>query len=159
MILASCLQSKISRSEWVRGRLRGERVTRGEKRSKSDILPPFQLISVNSPRGRTEKTWLWLAGSNQNDTNTINQIPRLFSVRVHETNSGCAQAYCSLCSPLSILGLSSFPFVRVVIYKHLRETGPKIADMVLGRDRLFSNSLKSRFKVRFCSFPWYEKCK
>ena len=37
-------------------RLRRERVTRGEKRSKSAILPPLQLISVNSPRGRTEKT-------------------------------------------------------------------------------------------------------
>ena len=99
MILASCL----------RGRLQGERVTRGEKRSKSNILPPFQLISVNSPRGRTEKTWLLLAGNNQNDTNNTNQIPRLSNVRVRQTNNDCAHTYFSLHSPLSILGPSSFP--------------------------------------------------
>ena len=98
MILASCL----------RGRLQGERVTRGEKRSKSNIFPPFQLISVNSPRGRTEKTWLLLAGSNQNDTNNTNQIPRLSNVRVRQTNNDCAHTYFSLHSPLSILGPSSF---------------------------------------------------
>ena len=33
-----------------------KRLGRGEKRSKSAILSPFQQISVNSPRGRTEKT-------------------------------------------------------------------------------------------------------
>ena len=87
----------------------GERVIRGEKRSKSATLPPFQLISVNSPRGRAEKTWLLLAGSNQNDTNTTNQIPRLSSVRVRQTNNECAQAYLPLCSPFSTLGPSSFP--------------------------------------------------
>ena len=165
MILASCLQSKISRSAWVQGRLRRERVTRGEKRSKSAILPPFQLISVNSSRGGTEKTWLLLTGSNQNDTNTTNQIPRLSSVRVLHANNDCARAYFSLCSPFSILGPSFFPSARnhfwlaltlcqyhhprwrhsstkicllcrlqlslAGYYKHLRPTGPKIADTVI----------------------------
>ena len=76
--------------------------------SKSATLPPFQLISANSPRGRTKKPWLWLAGSNQNATNTTNQIPRLSSVRVRQTNNDCAQTYFSLCSPFSILRRLSF---------------------------------------------------
>ena len=42
-------------SAWVRARFRREQVTRGDKRSKSSILPPFQLISVNSLGGRTKK--------------------------------------------------------------------------------------------------------
>ena len=128
IIVTSRLLSKVSKSACVQGRLRRERVTRGEKRSKSTMLPSFQLISLNFPRGRNEKTWLWLAGSNQNDTNTTNQIPCLFSVQVHQTNNDCAQSYCS---PFSILGPSSFPFVRLVIYEHLRETGPKTADTVI----------------------------
>ena len=64
---------------------------------------------ANPPRGRTEKTWLWFAASNQNATIITNQILRLSSVRVCQTNNDCAQAYFSLCSPLSILGWSSFP--------------------------------------------------
>ena len=104
MILASRLPSKISRSAWVRGRLRRT----SHSWSKSATLPPLQLISVNSPRGRAEKTWLLLAGSNQNNTNTTNQIPRLSSVRVRQTNNECAQAYLRLCSPFSTLGPLSF---------------------------------------------------
>ena len=64
---------------------------------------------ANPPRGRTEKTWLWFAASNQNATIITNQILRLSSVRVCQTNNDCAQAYFSLCSPFSILGSSSFP--------------------------------------------------
>ena len=64
---------------------------------------------ANPPRGRTEKTWLWFAASNQNATVITNQILRLSSVRVCQTNNDCAQAYFSLCSPFSILGSSSFP--------------------------------------------------
>ena len=109
MILASCLQSKTSRSALVRGRFRRERVTRGEERSKSAILPPFRIKQRKFSVRKDRKTWLWLAGSNQNATNTTNQIPRLSSVRVRQTNNGCAQAYVSLCSPFSILGPSSFP--------------------------------------------------
>ena len=66
-------------------------------------------LCLNSPRERTEKTWLWLAVSNQNATIITNQILRLSSVRVRQTNNDCAQAYSSLCSPFSILGSSSFP--------------------------------------------------
>jgi len=147
MILASRLPS---RSALVRGRLRRlEQVTRGDKRSKSAIVPPFQLISVNSLRRRTKKTWLWVAGSNQNATNTTNQIPRLSNVRVRQTNNGCAQAYFHLCSSFSISGLSSFRLESFLAclnplsissskmaaeqlslagyYKHLRKSGPKIA--------------------------------
>ena len=62
---------------------------------------------ANPPRGRTEKTWLWFAASNQNATIITNQILPLSSVRVRQTNNDCAQAYLSLCSP--ILGSSSFP--------------------------------------------------
>ena len=97
-----------------------------------------------------------MAGSNQNATNTTNQIPRLSSVRVRQTNNDCAQAYFSLCSPFPYLGSSSFPIIishyhharwrqsstkicllcRLQLslagyYKHLRETGPKIADTVI----------------------------
>ena len=64
---------------------------------------------ANPPRGRTEKTWLWFAASNQNATVITNQVLRLSSVRVCQTNNDCAQAYFSLCSPFSILGSSSFP--------------------------------------------------
>ena len=64
---------------------------------------------ANPPRGRIEKTWLWFAASNQNATVITNQILRLSSVRVCQTNNDCAQAYFSLCSPFSILGSSSFP--------------------------------------------------
>ena len=64
---------------------------------------------ANPPRGRIEKTWLWFAASNQNATVITNQILRLSSVRVCQTNNDCAQAYFSLCSPSSILGSSSFP--------------------------------------------------
>ena len=160
MILASCLQSKISRNAWVRGRLRRERVTHGEKRSKSAILPLLQLISVNFPRRRTEKTWLWLAGSNQIATNTTNQIPRLSSLRVCQNNWLCAGVFLSLLlfldfSPVVIslgiifwlaLTLCQYHHPRwrqsstkmcllcrlqlslAGYYKHLRETGSKIAD-------------------------------
>ena len=64
---------------------------------------------ANPPRGRTEKTWLWFAASNQNATVITNQIPSLSSVRVRQTNNECAQAYLPLCSPFSTLGPSSFP--------------------------------------------------
>ena len=64
---------------------------------------------ANPPRGRTEKTWLWFAASNENATIITNQILPLSSVRVRQSNNDCAQAYLSLCSPLSILGSSSFP--------------------------------------------------
>ena len=136
MIFASRLPSKISRSEQIKRKF--------------------------SARKDRKKTWFWLAASNQNATVISNQILRLSSVRVRQTNNDCAQAYLSLCSPFSILGSSSFSlarnhfclnplsisssrmateqhrdtmyvwsagysFVRLVIYKHLRETGSKIA--------------------------------
>ena len=126
MILASCLQSKISRNAWVRGRLRRERVTHGEKRSKSAILPLLQLISVNFPRRRTEKTWLWLAGSNQIATNTTNQIPRLSSLRVCQNNWLCAGVFLSLLlfldfSPVVIsLGIIFWLALTLCQYHHPR---------------------------------------
>ena len=126
MILASCLQSKISRNAWVRGRLRRERVTHGEKRSKSAILPLLQLISVNFPRRRTEKTWLWLAGSNQIATNTTNQIPRLSSLRVCQNNWLCAGVFLSLLlflyfSPVVIsLGIIFWLTLTLCQYHHPR---------------------------------------
>ena len=136
MIFASRLPSKISRSEQIKRKF--------------------------SARKERKKTWFWLAASNQNATIITNQILRLSSVRVRQTNNDYAQAYLSLCSPFSILGSSSFSlacnhfclnplsissskmateqhrdtmyvwsagysFVRLVIYKHLRETGSKIA--------------------------------
>ena len=119
-----------------------------------------ELISVNFPRGRTEKTWLWLAGSNQIATNTTNQIPRLSSVRVRQNNWLCAGVFLSLLlflyfSPVVIslgiifwlaLTLCQYHHPRwrrsstkmcllcrlqlslAGYYKHLRETGSKIAD-------------------------------
>ena len=41
-----CVASTVG-SAWVRARLRREEVTRGDKRSKSAMLRPFQLISLN----------------------------------------------------------------------------------------------------------------
>ena len=139
MIFASRTPSKISRSEQIKRKC--------------------------SARKDRKKTWFWLAASNQNATIITDQILRLSSVRVRQTNNDCAQAYFSFCSPFSILGSSSFPsacnhfwlalinplsissskmateqhrdtlyvcsagynFVRLVIYKHLLETGSKIA--------------------------------
>ena len=83
MIFASRPPSKISRSEQIKRKFSG-------------------------PKDR-KKTWFWLAASNQNATVITNQILRLSSVRVRQTNNDCAQAYSSLCSPFSILGSSSFP--------------------------------------------------
>ena len=83
MIFASRLPSKISRSEQIKRKF--------------------------SARKDRKKTWFWLAASNQNATVITNQILRLSSVRVRQTNNDCAQAYFSLCSPFSILGSSSFP--------------------------------------------------
>ena len=71
-------------------------------------------LCLNSPRERTEKTWLWLAASNQNATIITDQILCLSSVRVRQTNNDCAQAYFPS-APLSLfyarrpfLGLQSF---------------------------------------------------
>ena len=82
MIFASRLPSKISRSEQIKRKFSGR---------------------------KDRKTWFWFAASNQNATVITNQILRLSSVRVCQTNNDCAQAYFSLCSPFSILGSSSFP--------------------------------------------------
>ena len=82
MIFASRLPSKISRSEKIKRKFSGQ-----EDR---------------------KKTWFWLATSNQNATIISNQILRLSSVRVRQTNNDYAQAYLSLCSHFSILGSSSF---------------------------------------------------
>ena len=84
--LWSRLPSKISRSEQIKRKFSG-------------------------PKDR-KKTWFWLAASNQNATIITNQILRLSSVRVRQTNNDCAQAYLSLCSPFSILGSSSFSLAR-----------------------------------------------
>ena len=151
-------------------------------------------LSVNSRGERTEKkTWFWLAASNQNATIITNQILRLSSVRVHQTNNDCAQANLSLCSPFSVLGSSSFSLAcnhfwlaltlchwisssKMATEQHkdmsalqatallgwlftsiYEKRAQKRSIRLLGRDRLFSNSLKSRYKVRFSLFPWNEK--
>ena len=69
----------------------------------------YRQEARKSSARKDRKTWLWFAASNQNATIITNQILRLSSVRVCQTNNDCAQAYFSLCSPFSILGSSSFP--------------------------------------------------
>ena len=140
---------------------------------------------ANPPRERTEKTWLWFAASDQNATIITNQILRLSSVRVRQTNNDCAKLgaffphlpflYFRLvvlslglksflaCLNLNIIiqdgdSSSRYSLHKAGYLQAFTRNGPKNSRSgYFGRDRLFSNSLKSRYKVRFCLFPWYEK--
>ena len=185
MILASCLQSKISSNAWR------ERVTRGGKWSKSTLLPPFQLISVNSPRGRTKKNngFDWQVAVKMLPTPPI-RFP-VYPVYGFAKPTVAVRRRIFPSAPLSLIeDRRHFPWNHfLACLKPLSITSSKMAteqhkDMsamqdtaflgwllqaftrngpqnsyirLFGRDRLFSNSLKSRYKVRSCSFPWYEK--
>ena len=118
MILASCLQSKISRNAWVRGRLRRERVTRGEKRSKSAILRVRQTNGLCAGVFRSLLLFLYFRP-------VVISLGIIFWLALtlcqyhHPRWRQSSTNICLLCRlQLSLAGY----------YKHLRETGSKIAD-------------------------------